>query len=161
MKKKEKVGLSSPWYSYFHEVQQLFKKDPEVKVTFDEDKKAVNIFVENSTKAEALSQLIPMEREFSGTTIRTNIIPANNFNKSLESLFQDAFALNPIFYGTQVVDGGYTNPLTYVIFEDWVAQYYNDNLGDPHGNVSTLYQNIAKDVFEVDGAHYCTRLIDD
>ena len=40
-----------------------------------------------------------------------------------------------------------TNPLHYVVFKNRVVQYWSDNLGDINGNTSTLYENIARDVF--------------
>ena len=43
---------------------------------------------------------------------------------------------------------GTTNPFVYVMFKPEVVQYWDDNLGDPHGNISTLAQEIARDVFE-------------
>jgi hypothetical protein len=47
---------------------------------------------------------------------------------------------------------------TYVIFKNCVVQFFNDNLNDAFGNVSTLYQDIAPAVFENTpiGVHYCT-----
>lgn len=40
-----------------------------------------------------------------------------------------------------------------------VVQYFNDDLGDAHGVCSTLYQEIAKDVFgEHEGIFFCTNL---
>lgn len=38
-------------------------------------------------------------------------------------------------------------PFTYVVFKNCVVQFFNDNLNDPHGIVSTLYQDIAAEIF--------------
>lgn len=161
--KKKKVGISSPWYSYCHKVQALFKKDPEVRVEVDDsgtDLK-VKLFVENPKKADALTQLMPVEKNVAGVTVYTEVIPANSPKKSMGALFEDAFDGNPVFSEVMVIEGLYNNPITYVIFEDVVAQYYNDNLGDPHGNISTLYQELARDIFEIDSINYCTKLIEE
>lgn len=157
--KKEKTGLASPWYTYFHEVQELFRRDPDVRVEVEDDDKGLEIklFVENPTKAEALTELLPPERDFGGVKVRTTVIPANNLNKPAAALFEQAFEGNPVFSETIVIEGVYTNPITYVVFEDEIAQFYNDNLGDPHGNVSTLYQELAKDIFDLEGVSYCTK----
>ena len=49
------------------------------------------------------------------------------------------------------------NPITYVVFVNEVVQYFNDDLGDVYGQCSTLYQEIAKDVFgETEGVFFCT-----
>ena len=47
----------------------------------------------------------------------------------------------------------------YVIFANKVVQYFNDSLSDAHGVCSTLYQDIARDVFGDDcGVYFCTDL---
>jgi len=46
-----------------------------------------------------------------------------------------------------------------VVFKNCVVQFFNDNLNDAHGVISTLYQNIAAEIFEdanLPGVHYCT-----
>jgi hypothetical protein len=53
-------------------------------------------------------------------------------------------------------------PLTYVVFKNRVVQFFNDNLNDPHGVISTLYQDIADEIFADmpyqahGGIAYCT-----
>ena len=51
-------------------------------------------------------------------------------------------------------------PFTYVVFKNCVVQFFNDNLNDPHGVLSTLYQDIAREVFGdcgmAGGVAYCT-----
>ena len=42
------------------------------------------------------------------------------------------------------------NSFTYVVFEKEVVQYWNDNLGDINGLRSTLYQDLAKEIFADD-----------
>lgn len=160
-KEKEKVGLSSPWISYVHKLQALFKKDSEVKVVYDDNEKNINIFVENSTKADALTQLLPVEKDFGGTTVTITVIPANDTVTNPAILFEEAFKNNPVFDSTLVIEGMYNNPINYIIFTDKIAQFWDDNLGDPHGNVSTLYQEIAKDIFDIDGVQYCTKEIEE
>lgn len=51
------------------------------------------------------------------------------------------------------------NSFTYVVFEKEVVQYWNDNLADYNGLTSTLYQDLAKEIFEdanLDGVYFCT-----
>ena len=161
MFKKDKTGLSSPWITFQHEVEALFKKDSEVKVVVNDAENKIDLFVENSAKADALTQLLPIEKDFGGRSIKINVIPANNFKENKAALFEQAFEGNPIFDSVLTIEGMYNNPVNYVIFDNQVAQYWNDNLGDPHGNVSTLYQEIAKNVFDVEGVNYCTKEIDE
>ena len=47
--------------------------------------------------------------------------------------------------------------MTFVEFCKYVVQYYNDNLGDLHGNRTTVMEQIAREVFDdVSGVYFCT-----
>ena len=71
-------------------------------------------------------------------------------------MFITAFRGNPAYSFTDSVDLR-TNRIIYIVFRNVVVQYYNDDLGDYYGQCSTLYQNIAADIFKpIDGVHYCT-----
>ena len=48
---------------------------------------------------------------------------------------------------------------TYVVFKNCVVQFFNDNLNDCHGIISTLYQDIAAELFkdaDLIGVYYNT-----
>ena len=48
---------------------------------------------------------------------------------------------------------------TKLVFKNCVVQFFNDNLNDAHGLISTLYQEIADDVLvniDFHGVYYCT-----
>lgn len=155
----EKLYLSSPWVSFYHEIDALFKEDPQIKVVFDDDKNEVKLFVDNQEKAEALKELLPVEKNFSGVILKITIIPANKSVTSKVKLYNAAFDGNPALSYIKTVRGLFTNDLNYVVFKNKVVQYFNDDLGDVNGLKSTLYQDIAKDVFEeTDGIFFCTDL---
>ena len=67
-----------------------------------------------------------------------------------KSLFDTAFSGNPAYaYSICPADEGYYFfSLTYVVFKNCVVQFFNDNLNDCHGLISTLYQDIAAEIFE-------------
>ena len=46
--------------------------------------------------------------------------------------------------------------MSFAVFAKEVVQYYNDDLTDINGLKSTLYEDIARDVFDIDGINYCT-----
>ena len=152
------VKLSAPWVQYFRELEALFGEDPDIKVVYDEDDLVVRLLVEDGAKAEALTQLLPAEKEFGNVVLHVSVIPANKtMTPSKISLIKTAFHGNPAFRYTASAEGLYTNPIHYVVFANKVVQYYNDDMGDINGNCSTLYQEIAKDVLgEGEGVHYCT-----
>lgn len=152
-----KVGLSSPWVIFYREVNELFKHDPEVHVVFDEENLEIKLYVDNGNKASALSVLLPEEKEFGNVKLKITVVPANVFGELDGNLFAVAFNGNPIVsYVKQIRDIWYP-VLSYVVFRKRVVQYYTDNLRDINGYTSTLYQEIAKDVFgEKDGVSFCT-----
>lgn len=156
--KNENVSISAPWYTYYREIYALLGTDPAIKIDFDDEKMVLTLYVTGDAKATALAHLLPAEKEFGLIKMKIIIIPGNEKKQKVDYL-ADAFSGNPILsYIFRVpIDVTQSNPMSYVAFRNEVVQYYNDNLGDPHGNVSTLSEILARDVFgEGDGVFYCT-----
>ena len=154
-----KLNMSAPWYVYYNELCVLFKEDDEVHIVYDELDQIINIFVENQVKADAMTQVLPSVKQFGSVELEINVVPANKLRglSSKGNVFKDLFAGNPICKDIVIVEGIFTNPLTYVIFRKEVVQYYNDDLGDAHGVCSTLYQDIAKRIFiDHESVYFCT-----
>ena len=161
-----KLKLSSPWVLFYHEVEAMFKDDGHVHVIFDEDAVKLSLYVEGSAKAAALEWLLPKSKEFGCTTLLIEVIPSNKDEQRLHyayrsttpvALFTEAFAGNPAFSYARAVSGVFTNPIYYIVFRKEVVQYFTDDLGDVNGMRSTLYQEIAKEIFvDMDGVQYCT-----
>lgn len=158
----EELRLSSPWVTLYHQIDALFGEDPAVTVEMREGDENVTIelYVEGATKAEAIERLLPGEVSFGDLAVQIVVKPANDGLRSVEALVGAAFAGNPALSYCKVVEGVFTNPVTYVVFRNTVVQYWNDNLGDVNGNVSTLYQDLAKELLgeSLDGAMFCTDL---
>lgn len=154
----KKLDLSSPWVIFYKEMSKMFEMDSEVKLEYDEDNYEIKLFVENTDKANALMQLLPEEKEFGNVTVKITVIPANKENMTYEELYKAAFKNNPVVSYITRGGGDYiTQNETYVVFEAEVVQYFNDDLGDINRIKSTLYQDIAPDIFEhKTGVHYCT-----
>ena len=153
-----KIKLSPPWDTFVREMEQMFLYDEEVHIVYDEDALEVRVYVDNAQKAEALAALLPEEKDFGSVHLAINVIPANgNATLSNASLFLTAFSGNGAFSFIKTIHGIFTNDLTYVVFKNRVVQYFNDDLGDIYGQRSTLYQEIAKDLFgEKEGVCFCT-----
>ena len=156
-----KVNLSPPWDIYYREINAFFEEGPEVKVLFDEEERVIKLYVDNGVKATALGELLPLSKDFGGTTLRIEVIPSNysNYLSSNPALpiIRAAFTGNPIVQEIKTVSGLFSYDLNYVLFKKEVVQYYTDNLGDYNGYCSTLYENIARDIFnEMAGVFYCT-----
>ena len=106
----------------------------------------------NADKNAALLRLLPSEKKFGNVTLSIMVDgPVSNLAfPTPKSLFDTAFSGNPAYaYSICPADEGYYFfSLTYVVFKNCVVQFFNDNLNDCHGLISTLYQDIAAEIFE-------------
>ena len=140
-----KLGLSSPWTIYYRELEALFKKDPGVRVVYDEDKKEIKLYVTGEKKAAALTALLPTEQKFGRIALKVTVVPANGID--------DGWDLHDLFAGNDAVDFVHATShfpgldIDYVVFHKEVVQYFTDNLTDYNGLKSTLYEDLARDVF--------------
>ena len=141
------VKLAAPWVTYFRKIEALFGADPDVDVRLDEEKKVITLYVSGEDKADAIAQLLPFQKEFGNVTVQINVVPANREEYQTIDLINLAFKGNPNLSYIETVDGIFSNKINYVVFKNEVVQYFNDNLNDIHGLTSTLYQDIAKDIF--------------
>lgn len=154
------LAKSSPWVTYYKEVDALFKKDKEVLVVFDEENIELKIYVDNQEKASAIQYLIPNEKNFGNVILKIKVIPSNGKQlrdvrtTNIVDIASDAFRGNNAVFA--VTDVRAVFDLVYVIFRKEVVQYFDDNIGDINGNCSTLYEVIARDVFNDVGIKYCT-----
>ena len=150
------LKLSPPWITFVHEVEALFAKDPEVKVRYNSNENLLQLFVDNTDKAAALTKLLPEKKEFGNVVLNIEVVPANNDEKSMADLFAQAFYGNPVLTMVQTYDTPF-GKFSYAVFYKEVVQFYNDQMDDINGNKSMLLQDIAKDVFGTDtGLFYCT-----
>ena len=157
-----RLKLAPPWVTFVNEVKALFEEDPQVRVTYDNDFVELKLYVEDAKKAEAIQKLLPDTKWFGGVDLTISVISANvgnyDFSKyTFGQLFDEAFKGNPAYSFSKDIDSIFSNVLTYVVFSNKVVQFFNDNLNDIYGNMSTLYQEIASDVFDVEGGvFFCT-----
>lgn len=157
-----RLKLAPPWVTYVNEVKALFDDDPQVHVVYDNDTVELKLYVEDAKKAEAIQTLLPENKQFGNVSLTIKVIPANvgNYDFSRYTfgrLFDVAFDGNPVYSFSKDIDSVFMNVLTYVVFTNKVVQFFNDNLNDIYGNVTTLYQEIASDVFDIEsGVFFCT-----
>lgn len=152
----EHPRLSPPWITFQKELYELFKDDPELTISITpEDAEPLEFEIEtpNMEKAQALAQILPPEKTFGNNKLKI-IIKVRNEKPDPAKLFRKAFANNPVVTDVITINPGSTNAFTYVMFKNKVIQFWNDNLNDPHGNMTTLYQTIAEDVFKPFGGIY-------
>lgn len=160
-----KLNILSPWVIFYKKVDAMFKNDHGVHVLYDEDAQVIKLFVDDADKADALSQILPSEKEFGNVAVQLEVVPPNTnrvFKSSKENVFSRALGGNAALWAVvDTSDIPCFPSLTYVVFIKEVVQYYTDNLGDYNGMTSTLYQEIAKDIFvNAEGVYFCTNLHD-
>lgn len=152
------VGLSAPWDNFYSEIVELFGIDPDIhNISFDREDYIINLYVDNQEKYEALSAILPRAKTFGNVTVEIVVVPANSVNGMTDKeLFEKAFEGNPAFSRSESIEGFFTNPITYVVFKPEVVQYHNDDIGDIDGKCTTLYKEIAKNVFDIPSVCFCT-----
>lgn len=152
-----KFRLCTPWVTHYREIEALFRDDPSVRVEYDEASTTVRLYVQGEGKANALTRLLLPEKQFGNVTLKVQVIPANMLEATTVQLFDAAFEGNPALSRIETVSQGLFSDLSYIVFRREVVQFYNDDFGDVNGQKSTLFQEIAKDVFrEAPGTFFCT-----
>ena len=158
------AGLKSysPWVLYVKKMEALFKNDECVDVLYNEDnghKPEVKLVVTGETKAKALRKLLPEKVQFGNIDLTVTVVEnkLDDVEVSGVQLFTQAFegnkALDRVMNGTNPM----TANMTFAIFHKEVVQYDADNLGNPTGQVSTLYEDLAAELFGgIDGLFFCT-----
>jgi hypothetical protein len=161
MNKEENMKLSAPWTIYTNQVEAMFKEDIDVEVEFDDETKTLTIFVNGQNKADAIEKLFPKEQELGNITVTINVVPANiDGELSRIDLFRRAFAGNPAVTNIMSVDTLWGKE-NFVVFKPKVVQYYSDSMFDVNGRTSTLYQNLAEELFGTEErVHFNTDLVD-
>lgn len=155
------MQVSPPWVTYVSKIRAMFELDPDVSVKYDNAERALELMVDGQDKADALSRLLPTEKEFGSVTLKIAVRPSNS--DSFGSLVRKAFAGNGAVSSIEASGEGvpFISDKTYVLFAPVVVQFFNDDLRDYNGLCTTIYQDIAREIFEVDGSvSFCTELAD-
>ena len=157
-----RLKISPPWVTYMNKLQALFDGDPQIAFNIDYDNLTVALAGNNGEKNAALQRLLPTEKQFGNVTLHIVVDGpiANIAFPTQKDLFDAAFKGNPAYaYSVAPGDNVWFFAMTYVVFKYCVVQFFNDNLNDCHGLISTLYQDIAAEIFEdanLNGVYYNT-----
>lgn len=152
-----RLKILSPWVIYCRKLEALFDGDPQIafNTDFSGAHPAVILACNNGDKVAALQKLLPDEVVFGGVTLKVTIdgISSNRAFTTKKELFETAFAGNPCFaYAVTPGDDSWWISTTYVVFKNYVVQFFADNLNDCHGVISTLYQDIAEELLTGEAA---------
>lgn len=149
------IKLSPPWITFVNELKALFGEDPDIHIQYDEDACEVKLLVGDAAKAEALAQLIPEERIYGNVVLKVTVVPANFTSETQASVVETAFKGNPVLKEVVRLRTPF-GEYDYAVFRKEVVQFFNDDLTDLHGYESTLFADIARDVFGDAGVFFCT-----
>lgn len=149
-----KIKLSPPWVTYKNYLDAMFGQDPDVEILFNDEEPEVKLVVSNGSKAVALRQILPETKTFGNVTLTINIETTKQDVSDL-NLLKAAFNNNPVLCRTEGYDTVF-GPVDFAIFKKEVVQFYNDEMYDMNGLKSTLYENIARELFPDMTVHFCT-----
>lgn len=165
MNNNERLRLLPPWSIYIKKMEALFDGDPQIacNVNWDGNNPSIVLATSNPDKAAALLKLLPEEKEFGDVVLKIGVdckTISNNAFADPKELFETAFSGNPAFAYVVTTEGYWYVPFCYVVFAREIVQFFSDSLNDPHGVSTTLYQDIAAELFEKanlpGGVAYCT-----
>lgn len=146
-----RLKILPPWSIYIKKVVALFDGDPQIacNVDFGGSTPYITLSCNNGDKVTALQQILPAAVTFGNVVLEIGVdgTPSNRAFTSKKELFETAFAGNPAFaYAVTPGDEVWWLSTTYVVFQNCVVQFFADNLNDCHGLISTLYEDIAREV---------------
>ena len=146
-----RLKILPPWVIVARKLEALFDGDPQIafNTDFSGAHPSVVLACNNGDKVAALQKLLPDEVVFGGVTLKVTIdgTPSNRAFATKKELFETAFSGNPAFaYAVTPGDDAWWISTTYVVFKNYVVQFFADNLNDCHGVISTLYQDIAEEL---------------
>lgn len=153
-----RLKISPPWVVTIKKIEALFDGDPQIacNVNYGSENPSIVLACNNGDKVAALMKILPDEFEFGNVKLNVEVdgVPSNRAFKNKKELFETAFMGNPAFVkALSPVDEGYGwFSMVYCVWKHEICQIFCDNLNDPHGLISTLYQDIASEVLTGDGA---------
>lgn len=151
------IKLSPPWVTYCRQIEAMFGEDPDVIVESNEEERTITLMVKGNEKASAIESLLPNKKDFGNESVSIFVIPMDSKDWLPIDVYRKAFEGNQAVSFITSVEDVFTNPIYYIVFKKEVVQFYNDNMADIHGLTSTLYQDIAKEIFEnKKGVNFCT-----
>jgi len=156
MEKEIKMKLSPAWITCANMINAMFSEDKDIHIIYDNNLYVVKIYVDNVEKAKALDLILCWSKPYGNISLCIEVIPPNkekysnikiDYNNP-QSIYEIAFKGNPVFSFAKTIQGIFNNNITYIVFKNKVVQFFNDDLNDVYGNMTTLYEDIAREIFD-------------
>lgn len=157
--------LSSPQEQIRNMIAAFFSYDNDVKVDDAiQDNHIINIQCTNQQKCEALANMlkkkyifdkieIDVSIHFLGISNQSNSI--SNANYSKRDLIEQALSNNILFNRVEIREVG-DFKVYFCLLNREVIQYPNEDLTDLYFLETTLAENIAVQIFDLENVFYCT-----
>jgi hypothetical protein len=160
------VQMQAPWVVYAKKVKALFEYDSDIIVSepielADEGAYNLEVRVSGDDKAESIAKVLPEDVEFGNIALHIMVIPDNDGKLTMLDHIRRAFAGNPALVDVMevpVVPGGPS--MAFALFAPEVVQIECDNAASPYGIVTTTYEDVARDVLNVDGVMIASEIED-
>ena len=176
-----RLNLTAPWVEHYNKLKAFFEKDRYVTVVIDEEDvvadgihkiKMVCSDPERG-KGYALDQVLRKDLPYTTVEVlyrdKDPEIDAVRFKTVMSDGYLEQLSF--VLRGNEALEGVRVKYLPgispeegfkYVIFKKEVVQYYADDLSDYYGHHSTLYEILARDIFETPppGVFFCTERVD-
>lgn len=156
--KEPRLKILPPWSICIKKIVTLFDGDPQIacNVDYNGEEPSIILSCNNGDKVAALQRILPDEIGFGNVKLKVGVdgTPSNRAFKTKKELFEVAFDKNPAFaYAVSPAeDGASWFDMVYVVFKNYVVQFFADNLNDCHGVISCLYQDLAEEILTGEGA---------
>lgn len=167
----EPLKLSAPWTTFYREMCALFGQDKDIQIFYEENRCILKLFCANDDKAEALASILPLKKEWGNVAMHIYVVPANENDTKITQVlsgfvtadvFKRAFAGNPVFSDAQTINSDFvSNPFTFVEFIGKPAQFFNDDTSSLYGISTILFEDVAREIFELNGVFFSTELLSD
>lgn len=156
--------LSSPWEEVHHALEAFFEKDDTVVVDAEISANyTLGISCYSEKKYNALKKVLRQEYKFGNVVLRIflYLLSDKRTNTTTFSTKDPAKNIEAALSGNELFDHIESriimgSKLSYCLFKKEVVQFYNDDLTDLNGLESTLAENIAEIIFDVDDVYFCT-----
>ncbi len=151
---KGALKLQSPWVLFYKEVFAFFAKDPQIKVLFNDEEPELKIQVKgNDEKAACLARFFPTQKAFGNVILNCSVVgddgqPVPDVNLDNKTAIMKMFEGNDAVSFIKDVPTPFQYSILYIVFAKEVVQYYSDDMYDLYGCTSTLYEDIARDIFQ-------------
>ena len=154
-----RLKILAPWVIVIKKFEAIFDGDPQIAFNVDYSGRSPSLVLacNNGDKVAALQKILPPEILFGNMPLKIIIdgTPSNRVFKTKKELFETALQGNPAFayaIAPTEEEGVTWFDMVYVVFNNCVVQFFADNLNDCHGIISTLYEDIARELFTGEGA---------